>query len=199
MTKILVLSDTHLVDGNLPSVIVNQAGKADMILHAGDFYSQKAYDSLYNLGKELHAVNGNGNNPNSPNETIKSKPDSKPLPLEKVIQKDGVRIGLVHGHNISGSSENGFQNAFVNLKEKANNVNNEGGVNVLVFGHIHHPLIALGERMLICPGSYTNPRDSYPTMIWLNTLKEKRTKIEASIIRLDSHGGEYKLDAVFWC
>ena len=37
-------------------------------------------------------------------------------------------------------------------------------VSVLVFGHIHRPVIEKGRRLLICPGSTTLPRLSAPSV-----------------------------------
>ena len=41
---------------------------------------------------------------------------------------------------------------------------------VLVFGHIHRPLIKKGNRLLICPGSTTLPRMSAPSMAELEIV-----------------------------
>jgi len=58
---------------------------------------------------------------------------------EPITTVEGVRVGLVH---------RAFGNNFSEVVTKAKDMD----VQVLVFGHIHHPLIAKGERLLICPG-----------------------------------------------
>ena len=45
MTKIIVMSDTHL-ERSLPEKLVELAKGADLILHAGDFVDKEVYDSL---------------------------------------------------------------------------------------------------------------------------------------------------------
>jgi hypothetical protein len=41
---------------------------------------------------------------------------------------------------------------------------------VLVFGHIHRPLIEKGRRLLICPGSTSQPRMSAPSVAELMVI-----------------------------
>jgi len=41
------------------------------------------------------------------------------------------------------------------------------GVDVLIFGHLHRPLIEKKKVMLICPGSPTKPRMSRPSVVEL--------------------------------
>ena len=43
----------------------------------------------------------------------------------------------------------------------------EMGVDVLVFGHIHKPVIEKSDLLLLCPGSPTAPRLSEPGVIEL--------------------------------
>ena len=63
MTRIIALSDTHLMNGDhLPVAVVTLAREADIILHAGDFVSLQAYSDLKSLGR-LVAVRGNSDSP----------------------------------------------------------------------------------------------------------------------------------------
>jgi putative phosphoesterase len=149
MTRIIALSDTHLEDGRLPDSVAELARNADIILHAGDFVSIPTYDSLAELGK-LEAVKGN----------CDSAEIKKFLPERKVISVDGIRIGLVHmamhGADLVG----------------AKMLAREMDVQVLVFGHIHRPIIEKGERLLICPGSTTLPRMSAPSVAELEIVDD---------------------------
>jgi putative phosphoesterase len=43
----------------------------------------------------------------------------------------------------------------------------EMGVNVLIFGHIHKPVIEKSDVLLVCPGSPTAPRLSEPGAVEL--------------------------------
>ena len=150
MTRIIVLSDTHLQDGLLPPAVALLAKNADIILHAGDFVSMQCYSALAALGR-LEAVHGNSDCPEL----------KKLLPERKVIEVEGVRIGLVHmashGSDLMG----------------AEMMAREMDVQVLVFGHIHRPLIEKGKLLLICPGSTTLPRMSAPCVAELEIVDGK--------------------------
>jgi putative phosphoesterase len=145
MTRIIALSDTHLENELLPPAVAALAKSADIILHAGDFVSLKCHAALAALGPALEAVHGNSDG-------IELK---RLLPQRKVIEVEGVRIGLVHmashGSDLVG----------------AEMMAREMDVQVLVFGHIHRPLIEKGNLLLICPGSTTLPRMSAPSVAGL--------------------------------
>ncbi len=146
-TRIIALSDTHLEDGELPPALIALARNADIILHAGDFVSAQAHASLARLGR-LEAVRGNSD----------SAELKRLLPERRVIVVDEIRIGLVHmashGADLVG----------------AEMMAREMDVQVLVFGHIHRPLIEKGKRLLICPGSTTLPRMSAPSVAELEII-----------------------------
>lgn len=141
MTRIIALSDTHLQNEELPASVVALARNADIILHAGDFVSARCYAALAKLGR-LEAVHGNS-------DSIELK---RLLPERRVFEVDGIRIGLVHmashGADLVG----------------AQMMAREMEVEVLVFGHIHRPIVEKGKRLLICPGSTTLPRMSAPSV-----------------------------------
>ncbi|MEI6104987.1 MAG: metallophosphoesterase [Methanothrix sp.] len=145
MTRIIALSDTHLENELLPPAVAALAKSADIILHAGDFVSLKCHAALAALGPALEAVHGNS-------DCVELK---RLLPERKVIEVEGVRIGLVHmashGSDLVG----------------AEMMAREMDVQVLVFGHIHRPLIEKGKLLLICPGSTTLPRMSAPSVAGL--------------------------------
>jgi uncharacterized protein len=160
MTRILALSDTHLSREALPEAVVELAAGADLIIHAGDFVSENAYESLSKLGK-LEAVCGNADSP-----ALK-----RLLPERKVIEVEGIRIGLVHKAS-HGSDLVGAQM-----------MAREMDVQVLVFGHIHRPVVEKGDRLLICPGSPTLPRMSAPSAAVLEIIGGR---ISGSIVPLGS-------------
>ncbi len=139
MTKIIALSDTHMERG-LPEKLVELAEDADIILHAGDFVAKEVYESLTDLGR-VEAVCGNSDSPELKNL----------LPERKVIEVDGVRIGLVH--RASHSSGPGTEMLAREME-----------VDLLVYGHLHRPLVERNDKLLICPGSPTVPRMSPPTV-----------------------------------
>ena len=149
MTRIIALSDTHLENEPLPPAVAALAGSADIILHAGDFVSVQCHAALADLGR-LEAVHGNS-------DCTELK---RLLPARKVIEVEGVGIGLVHmashGSDLVG----------------AEMMAREMGVQVLVFGHIHRPLIEKGKHLLICPGSTTLPRMSAPSVAELEIVDD---------------------------
>lgn len=169
MTRIIALSDTHLKDGMLPDAVIKLAGNADIILHAGDFVSAKTYAALAELGR-LVAVKGN-----SDSLELKSL-----LPERKVISVDGVRIGLVHMAS-HGSDLVGAQMMAREME-----------VEVLVFGHIHRPVVEKGKSLLICPGSTTLPRMSAPSVAELEIIDGK---VLGNIIPIGSPACNYLLYA----
>ncbi len=140
MVRVIALSDTHLETG-LPERLVERLQGADLILHAGDFITLEVYRSLSGLGR-LEAVCGNADSPEL----------KRLLPVRRTIEVEGVRIGLVHMASHSADLTG------------ADMMAREMDVDVLVFGHIHRPVIEKGKRLLVCPGSPTLPRMSAPTI-----------------------------------
>jgi len=169
MTRIIALSDTHLEHEKIPVAVAELARGADIILHAGDFVSAKTYAALADLGR-LEAVHGNS-------DCYELK---ELLPERKVIEVDGIRIGLVHmashGADLVG----------------AEMMAREMDVQVLVFGHIHRPLIERGKRLFICPGSTTLPRMSAPSVAELEIVDGN---VRGNIIPVGSPACNYLLYA----
>ena len=61
-------------------------------------------------------------------------------------------------------------------------------VDVLIFGHLHRPIIERKDVMLVCPGSPTKPRMSNPGVVEL--IIEKGS-IEGRIITLEGDSCGY--------
>jgi hypothetical protein len=99
MTRIIALSDTHLENEILPPAVAALVSGADIILHAGDFVSARCHAAIATLGPALEAVHGNS-------DCMELK---KLLPQRKVIEVEGVRIGLVHmaSHRPGGGGDDG--------------------------------------------------------------------------------------------
>jgi len=164
MTRIIALSDTHLENEKLPSSVAELAKNADIILHAGDFVSAKCHTALAALGR-LEAVHGNS-------DCAELK---RLLPERKVIEVDGTRPGAAmasHGSDLVG----------------AEMMAREMDVQVLVFGHIHRPLIEKGKLLLICPGSTTLPRMSAPCVA---VLEIEDSNVRGNIIPVGSPACNY--------
>ncbi|MGA9099341.1 MAG: metallophosphoesterase [Methanotrichaceae archaeon] len=158
------MSDTHL-EGDLPEMLIEAMKGADIIIHAGDFISLKVYKSLADLGR-VEAVFGNAD----------SHELKRLLPKRKVIEVDGVKIGLIHMASHSADLTG------------ADMMAREMDVKVLIFGHIHRPIIESGKRLLICPGSPTVPRMSPPTIAELEIVGDN---ISGNIIPLGAPVCDY--------
>ena len=147
--KILAISDTHIESGSiietLPVALVKLMKHADIVIHSGDFVTKHAYEDLTGICR-LEAVHGNM-------DEVKLK---KLLPMRKIIKVDDVKIGIVHEATLS-----------INDTTGARYMAKEMDVDVLVFGHIHKPVIEKSDVLLICPGSPTAPRLSEPAAVEL--------------------------------
>ncbi len=161
--KIIVISDTHIISGSLieqlPDDLVSLLKEADLIIHAGDFVTEAAFNELADI-RSLEAVHGNMD------ETV----IKELLPERKVIEIEGMRIGIVHEAALSLQDTIG---PWYMAKEM--------DVNILIFGHIHKPVIEKSDVLLICPGSPTAPRLSEPSAVEL--IIENR-KVSGRIVTL---------------
>lgn len=132
--RLLVTSDTHArtVD-DLPAPLVSAVDEADAVVHAGDVTSLEALEHLEDR-TVLHAVHGNAD----------SAEVREALPRRTVLEADGVRVCVVHGHD-----------AFDVVYEAA-----ETGAHLVVRGHTHTPLYNDRTVPVLNPGSPTRPRGS---------------------------------------
>ncbi|VVB92269.1 Calcineurin-like phosphoesterase superfamily domain protein [uncultured archaeon] len=145
--KIIAISDTHIKEGSIlaqiPAGLVRLIKDADIVIHAGDFVTKEAYDELSGICR-LEAVHGNMDEPEL----------KRMLPARKVIELDGFRFGIIHEAALSIQDTIG-----------ARYMAKEMEVDVLIFGHIHRPLIEKSDVLLACPGSPIAPRLSEPAAI----------------------------------
>lgn len=143
--KLIALSDTHLKGGEIPPQLQILLKDCDLIIHAGDFSTLEAYQAFNSSGK-LKAVFGNDDVPE-----IK-----RLLPERLKFEAEGVKIGVIHegGLSVMDTTSQGY-------------LAREMEVDILIFGHLHRPLIEKGDVMLVCPGSPTKPRMSNPSFVEL--------------------------------
>jgi uncharacterized protein len=164
--KLIALSDTHLKTGEIPPLLQALIEEYDIVVHAGDFSTVEAYEA-FNAGGKLKAVFGNDDVPEL----------KKILPERLKFEVEGVKIGVVHegGLSVTNMTAQGY-------------LAKEIEVDVLIFGHLHHPLIEKTDVMLICPGSPTKPRMSEPSAVEL--IIEKGT-IKGRILTLEGGTCDY--------
>ncbi|HEY9206538.1 MAG TPA: metallophosphoesterase [Candidatus Methanoperedens sp.] len=162
--RIIAISDTHIKYGSileqLPSDLAAMLKDADMVIHAGDFVTKAAYDELSRIVR-LVAVQGNMDEA-----VLKSL-----LPERSVIEVEGMNIGVVHEAALSLQDTTG-----------AGYLAKEMGADVLIFGHLHRPLIEKSDALLICPGSPTAPRLSDPCAV---ELVIENGRISGNIVKFE--------------
>ena len=136
--RIVVLSDTHLGDrrhGPLPAPLQRSLGEADLILHGGDVTTAGLLDELAAYAP-VEGVLGNMDGPDV----------AARLPVDRVVDADGVRIGMVH---IPGPEDGRRERLRARFP----------GCRVVVFGHTHFPVCKdRGGLLLLNPGSPTERR-----------------------------------------
>ena len=133
--RIGVVSDTH-GKAEFFRKALEQMGPIDMLVHAGDHY-RDAVSIGKQTGLQVTAVVGN------------CDWDSFGGPQEEVLEIEGHRILVVHGHLHGVKSGN----------EELADLLREGRYDLVIYGHSHMPEITpLPEGYLMNPGSLSNPR-----------------------------------------
>jgi uncharacterized protein len=143
---VLVVSDTHVGPARrqaLPTVLLEQAREADLILHGGDVTDP---DVLLELAAyaPLHAVLGN------------CDPLESRLPEQLVVELGGVRIGMQHDPGPGDGRRARLRARFP-------------GCRVAIFGHTHMPVCDDEAGLLLLnPGSPTERRRApHRSFAWL--------------------------------
>jgi hypothetical protein len=134
--KILIVSDTHRLDGNLKKVI-EKTEPLDMLIHLGDSEgSEVKIAGWVNEGCELEMVLGN-------NDFFSN------LEREKEIMIGRYRVLLTHGHyyNVSLGVERLEQEARYRQ------------IDIVMYGHTHRPFYEVNKGLIVLnPGSLSYPR-----------------------------------------
>lgn len=146
--KALVLSDTHLGPATLdrmPSEVWELAGKADVVLHAGDVVHPAVLEAL---GEHAPVEAVLGNNDHS---LVGVLPEVRSLELA------GAVVAMVHDSGARVGRGSRMARRFPDA-------------DVVVFGHSHDPQVeqAPGGPLLLNPGSPTQRRrQPIHTVAWL--------------------------------
>lgn len=156
MTRILVMSDTH-GDTSLAEKVLRKNRDVDIVIHLGD-YCRDA-DKLQNLYPDIRFeyVYGNcdfmiGN-----------------VPMEKLIEIEGQRILLTHGHRYS------VKWGIEKLRNRAHNDN----IQLVLFGHTHMQQVVYGPGYVILnPGSISEPRGDDRESYAIVVIDDKKIKVE---------------------
>ena len=135
--KLAIIADTHLPRGSrrLPDECARRLADSDLILHAGDFCTVAVLRDLEGLAPVVGVL---GNNDESALAEV--------LPVRRVVEVDGLRIGMLHDAGRRGGRERRLAAAFP-------------GCQAVVYGHSHLPEISRhGELWILNPGSPTERR-----------------------------------------
>jgi putative phosphoesterase len=145
-----VISDTHVPTqaAALPPAVADLFAGCQAILHAGDLVEIEVLADLERIAP-VHAVRGN-----------MDLGAAAELPARRVVELGAFRIGMIHGAGPAGALEDAV---FAELIGE--------GVDVMVFGHSHCPLIRrVAGRLMLNPGSPTIARSSAGRTVALLTL-----------------------------
>ena len=129
--RILVFSDSHKNVASCARVINTIVG-TDMIIHAGDHASDAAELERLFPGIPVKYVSGNC--------------DFSSAPSELIIEAEGKRIFLTHGHGYNVK----YDDSYFSLINHARSLN----CDCVVFGHTHQGYNDnLGDLIVLNPGS----------------------------------------------
>ncbi|MDZ7745157.1 MAG: metallophosphoesterase [Halobacteriales archaeon] len=141
---ILVLSDTHgTADARLDGRTATAIREADLVCHCGDFMTESVFEKFESAvesnGGRFAAVAGNNDPP-----AVRDR-----LGDETVVEHDGIRLALVHGHRHHDTALAIF--------------GRQSNADLVCVGHSHNPGIRrLGETPVLNPGSHAEPRRYRP-------------------------------------
>jgi putative phosphoesterase len=170
--KIGLVSDTHLSSGAIPQAVVNAFQGVDLILHAGDVVTLPMLRELKSVAP-VTAVQGNMDMPGV----------RLSLPLKRVIQAEGHRIGLIHGHKVP--DPNRVLSPPLALEAMHNYLLGEfedESIDCIVYGHTHHAHLGTYHGVLIInPGSATRGKGGRSSV---GLLIADRDGIRGEIIQL---------------
>ncbi|WP_406223213.1 metallophosphoesterase family protein [Streptomyces canus] len=137
--RLLLMSDTHLPKRakQLPSPLLAELPRADVVLHAGDWVDTATLDLLESRSARLVGVYGNNDGPE-----LRAR-----LPEVAYADLGGLRFAVVHETGAAQGREARCAARYLDA-------------DVLVFGHSHIPwdTTAPGGLRLLNPGSPTDRR-----------------------------------------
>lgn len=137
--RLLIMSDTHVPvrARDLPAQVWDEVGRADVVIHAGDWIDVSLLDALEAAAQQLIGCWGNNDG-----EELRER-----LPEVARAELAGVRLAVVHETGPRDRREQRLDQFYPD-------------VDVLVFGHSHVPLDSVTPRgmRLLNPGSPTDRR-----------------------------------------
>ena len=165
--RLLLIADTHIPKRarDLPRPVWDEVGKADVVIHAGDWVEPQLLDALDARATRLVACWGN----NDGAELRRRLPERADVTLE------GLRFTVVHETGASGGREARMAKAYPDT-------------DVLVFGHSHIPWDSSAESglRLLNPGSPTDRRRQ-PFCTYMTATVHDGALTDVVLHRLERH------------
>jgi putative phosphoesterase len=172
-----LIADTHIPDRMRklhPAVLpIFEKAKVNRILHAGDISVPRVLRELETVAPVL-AVRGN-----------RDWFGFKDLPMQRILQVGDKRIGLTHGHGSGGLYLRDKLRFLLHGPQKFEFFMQRAmgliqGVDVLVFGHNHEPMVKEVDGILVVnPGSACRQAfDIKPPSVALLTINGGNAKAE---------------------
>ncbi|MFC2949817.1 metallophosphoesterase family protein [Virgibacillus sediminis] len=137
--KLVITGDTHMPrrGTQLPARLEQELKTANLIIHTGDWQTMDMYHMLSEFG-EVRGVFGN----------VDGEDICRKFPEKLVLELEGYRIGVVHGHGERKTTERRAIEAF-----------DGEDLDIIIFGHSHIPLLRYSKRrLLLNPGSPMDKR-----------------------------------------
>jgi hypothetical protein len=136
VTRILAISDTHAKKlGVLPKSLLAEIGKADIVVHCGDYIDLSLLEELRHSAKRFVGVFGN----------MDSTDIRREVPAKTVFEVEGRRIGVIHPH--WGGAAIGVEEA---IAEEFH------GVDMILYGHTHDASCETRDGV-----TFVNPGQAY--------------------------------------
>lgn len=159
--KVLIVSDTHKQNDNYFRVLEKQ--KPDMVIHCGDAEGSE-YALIQAADCPVHIVLGN-------NDFFSD------LPRELMLDIEGFKVWVVHGHNYYVSMGNEI------LKREAA----ARGADIVMYGHTHRPVVDRDKNLIaVNPGSLSYPRQEGHKPSYIIMKSDGKTRPHFTIEYLDS-------------
>ncbi|MCT9095454.1 metallophosphoesterase family protein [Haloarchaeobius sp. HME9146] len=160
MVRLAIISDTHVPsrEARIPDWVRETCEQADHVVHAGDFDSPEAYETVQEFSPELTAVAGNVD------------PPSLDLPEVAVLELGGVTFVVTHG---TGPLD-GYRNRVVGTVERS-----ADGDAVGICGHTHEVMDepVRGVRLLN-PGSATGAAPAIEATMYVAEVEDGELSVE---------------------
>ena len=122
------------------------------MLHGGDFVSVEFLEELQGIGPPVEGICGNMDEP-----ALKAA-----LPTQRVVEVDGVRIGMVHNAGPRAGREARLSARFEDCE-------------VVVYGHTHVPQVERFQHLWVLnPGSPTERRSARVHSMLVLTVRRGR-------------------------